>query len=91
MSKGKPMVKGNGNNGGEKKFAPNIGFWPTKSGNGFSVAITEKVMAALEEVKIGGRLYLSEANSDAENAPTWRLAVFAPDEQPRKPAAADEV
>jgi len=82
MNKGKTNTK---TTGGKKEYNPSIGFWPTKSGNGFSVAVTAELLATLNKAQEGGRLYLQEVPEDvrAENdrIPTYRVTIFPPAEQ----------
>lgn len=66
---------------GKKEFAPNIGFWPAKSGNGFTRKLTREDIETLAKAEEGSRLLLSEVSSDNEKAPAFRLTVFPPDEQ----------
>lgn len=72
----KPMNKASN---GKKEFAPSIGFWPAKSGNGFTVYLDEKVFGELQKAEIGGRLLLAEVTSDNDKAPAYRVTIFGPD------------
>lgn len=75
----KAKPKTNSNAKPEGKLQKSIGLWPTKSGSGFTSAVTSDVLAALSEAKEGGRLFLQEV-SDRKNdkMPTYRIVVFPP-------------
>lgn len=61
----------------EKKFAPSIGFWPSKSGNGYTCFIDQKTLETLENAAEGGRLYLQAVpESDNPKIPAFRLTFF---------------
>jgi hypothetical protein len=76
------MTTKNKSNGPKKEFAPSVGFWPAKSGNGYTCFLDEKTIETLSKAKEGGRLLLQEVNSDNEKAPTYRLTIF--DDTPRQ-------
>jgi hypothetical protein len=61
---------------GNKEFAPSVGFWPAKSGNGYTCFIDKKVIENLEKAAEGGRLLLQEVESDNPKAPAYRLTIF---------------
>lgn len=82
----------NGKGKEKKEFAPNIGFWPTKKGTGFSVFLDENVMETLGKAEAGGRLFLQEVDSDNENAPAYRVTIFPPDDgAPREQSASESI
>lgn len=41
-------------------FNPSLGFYPTRSGNGFSVLVSASVYDTLQKATIGSRLFLKE-------------------------------
>jgi hypothetical protein len=53
-----------------------VGFWPAKSGNGYTCFIDGAVLETLAKAAEGGRLFLQEVKSDSEKAPTWRVTFF---------------
>ena len=56
-----------------------IGLWPTRSGSGYTSAVTSDVLAALSEAKEGGRLFLQEvAERKNDKMPSYRIIVFPP-------------
>lgn len=68
------------NKGGKKEFAPNIGFWPAKSGRGYTCYIDDKTLETLNKAAEGGRLFLEEVPSnDNPKAPAFRLTFFNAD------------
>jgi hypothetical protein len=69
--------------GPKKEFAPQVGFWPAKSGNGFTSYIDEKTLGELQKAQLGGRLLLSSVDSDNEKAPHYRVTIFPPSEEQR--------
>lgn len=75
--------KGNPSPTNEKKFNPSIGFWPTKSGKGFSVFLSAKVMKEIEQAQEGGSLFLQEVPDagDSDNKPHYRVVIFPPSDQ----------
>lgn len=78
------MSKPNTKPQGKKEYAPQVGFWPTKKGTGYSVQITDDVMNMLAKCAIGGRLFLQEVPEDVreqnEKIPHFRVTIFTPDE-----------
>lgn len=65
----------------KKDFAPNIGFWPAKSGNGHTLHITPEVLEVLKTASVGGRLHLKEnAQRKSDTHPSFRVSVFPPSE-----------
>lgn len=76
----KSSTNAKGKNG--KEFLPNVGFWPAKSGKGYTLFVSDKIKEILENTAVGSTLYLAEVESDNENAPTYRVTVMPPrDEQ----------
>lgn len=71
---GKPAAKTN-------TYAPSIGFWPTKSGKGFTVFIDENVKDMLANAEEGGRLFLQEVEAEQleanDKSPHYRVVIFA--------------
>jgi hypothetical protein len=69
----------------KKEYPPQIGFWPAKSGKGFTVGINESVLKILETASLGGRLLLTEVpeeyREDNDKMPVYRVTVFPPNEQ----------
>jgi hypothetical protein len=76
------MNKGNNKTGKKGDFAPSVGFWPAKSGNGYTCFIDEKTIETLANAKEGGRLFLQPVESDNEKAPKFRLTFF--DDAPKQ-------
>jgi hypothetical protein len=85
--------------GDRKEFTPSIGFWPTKKGTGYSVQITDELLDVLVKAQVGGRLFLSGVpeesyryNDDGRQlTPSYRVAIFPPDEAPRAPKQNDSL
>lgn len=70
--------KYNGKN--DKAFNPNFGFWPAKSGKGYTVAVDAKLAAMLATAEPGARLYLQEVPEEQreanEKVPSFRVTIF---------------
>lgn len=68
-----------------KDFAPNIGFWEAKTGNGYSVFISEELLETLNNAKVGGFLSLQLVPEDVRDAnpkvPAYRLTIFPPKDE----------
>ena len=81
----------NAKNTTKKEYAPSFGFWPAKSGNGFTTAITEQLLETLAKAKVGGRLLLSEVPEDVreenDRIPTYRVTIFEPGEKKQSGAS----
>lgn len=79
----------------KKQFAPEVGFWPTKNGSGYSCQVTEKVLNELSKAELGGRLFIQEVPAERreknEKAPHYRVIIFPPSEQPRREQDNDAV
>ena len=74
----------NGKSNSKKEFNPSIGFWPAKSGNGFTVSVNEALIETLKKAQIGSTLYLQEvpeeARADNDRIPAYRVTIFPPRE-----------
>jgi hypothetical protein len=66
------------------EYPPNIGFWPAKSGNGYTVFVDAGTRSELERLLSaateGTRLYLSQPKSDNKKAPAFRINVLPKEE-----------
>lgn len=78
----------NGNGGGKKEFAPSVGFWPTKSGSGYSVFVDDKTLETIKQARSGDRLFLAEVPEEkrGEKTPHYRLTILPGDDN--RPTAA---
>jgi hypothetical protein len=73
-----------------KEYAPSVGFWPAKSGRGYTVFLNADVIATLEKAEEGGTLFLQEVPEEwrKENTPHYRVSIFAPrDEEATAPSS----
>jgi len=66
------------NKGNKKDFLPSIGFWPAKSGNGFTVFVSEDLKKELGKAIVGSTLLLKEVESDNDKAPAFRIVIMPP-------------
>lgn len=70
----------------DKEFNPSVGLWTAKNGNGFTVNISESVLATISKAELGGRLFFREVPQDLRerypDMPVARLVIFPPGEKP---------
>lgn len=83
----------------KKDYLPSFGFWPTKSGKGFTVAVNDNLLQTLSQATPGSRLLLQEVPEEfikydddgAQKSPSYRVTIFPPDDNAKKIEATDSI
>lgn len=53
----------------------NIGLWPSKTGNGFTVFINDEILAQLQAATVGARLGLYQVKEPSEKGAHFHLVI----------------